>query len=99
MGIFFARNAAVCDGVAGRCIHDCDFLGAGSIQINIIYAYTRAGAHGAAMKAQIDRLAYVHSSFFTTEAAEALADRNHCISSVIEHPATTNQRDGQMSMG
>ncbi len=30
---------------------------------------------GAAMKAQIDKLAYVHSSFFTTDAAEALADR------------------------
>ena len=28
----------------------------------------------AAMHAQIDRLAYAHTSFFTTEAAEALAD-------------------------
>ena len=26
------------------------------------------------MHAQIDRLAYAHTSFFTTEAAEALAD-------------------------
>jgi adenosylmethionine-8-amino-7-oxononanoate aminotransferase len=29
----------------------------------------------AAMRAQIDRLAYAHTSFFTTEVAEALADR------------------------
>jgi adenosylmethionine-8-amino-7-oxononanoate aminotransferase len=29
----------------------------------------------AAMKAQADKLAYAHTSFFTTEAAEALADR------------------------
>ena len=29
----------------------------------------------AAMRAQIDKLAYAHSSFFTTEVAELLADR------------------------
>ena len=29
----------------------------------------------AALHAQVDQLAYAHSSFFTTEAAEALADR------------------------
>ena len=29
----------------------------------------------AAMHAQIDRLAYAHTSFFTTEVAEALADQ------------------------
>ena len=29
----------------------------------------------AAIKAQVDKLAYAHTSFFTTEPAEALADR------------------------
>ncbi len=39
-------------------------------------------AVGAAIKAQVDQLAYAHTSFFTTEVAERLADR------LVEHAPT-----------
>ncbi len=65
--------------VAGRGIHLFDRDGKAYLDASGGAAVSCLG-HGhpdvlAAMHAQIDRLAYAHTSFFTTEVTEALADR------------------------
>src|SRR4030095_1897312 len=65
--------------VAGRGVYITDQAGKRYIDASGGAAGSSLG-HGhpdvlAAMHAQIDRLAYAHTSFFTTEAAERLADR------------------------
>src|SRR5438094_4633152 len=77
----FHRNLRVTPpvAVAGRGVYLTDAAGKQYLDASGGAAVSCLG-HGhpdvlAAMHAQIDRLAYAHTSFFTTEPAEALADR------------------------